>query len=283
MIDHGINVPVDGVCLESVGVKIDESAMTGESDHFPKVSYDECIRLKGEYEEETKNVPVNPKESRAHEVPSCVILSGTQVQTGEGKFVTIVVGEMTCEGQIMASVEQNEGEMTALQRKLDIIAVDIGKLGMACALLLFHFLVLREILLEGIIRSNFDLFGGEMSADDGKNCAYINAAEPKGPRLQVKETDPVKLKIICTGYVGEIISNWLSHAITGIAIVVVAVPEGLPLAVMLSLAYSVRKMLEDKNFVKRLSSCEIMGGANNICSDKTGTLTQNKMTLVKLW
>ena len=71
----------------------------------------------------------------------------------------------------------------------------------------------------------------------------------------------------------EIFKNWLSHAITGIAIVVVAVPEGLPLAVMLSLAYSVRKMLEDNNFVKRLSSCEIMGGANNICSDKTGTLT----------
>jgi Ca2+ transporting ATPase len=82
---------------------------------------------------------------------------------------------------------------------------------------------------------------------------------------------------------GEVLRNWLSHAITGIAIVVVAVPEGLPLAVMLSLAYSVRKMLEDNNFVKRLSSCEIMGGANNICSDKTGTLTQNKMTWVKLW
>jgi len=81
---------------------------------------------------------------------------------------------------------------------------------------------------------------------------------------------------------GDILKNWLSHAITGIAIVVVAVPEGLPLAVMLSLAYSVRKMLEDNNFVKRLTSCEIMGGANNICSDKTGTLTQNKMTWIKV-
>lgn len=60
-------------------------------------------------------------------------------------------------------------------------------------------------------------------------------------------------------------------------------PEGLPLAVMLSLAYSVAKMLEDQNFVKKLTSCEVMGGANNICSDKTGTLTQNKMTMTKLW
>jgi Ca2+ transporting ATPase len=61
------------------------------------------------------------------------------------------------------------------------------------------------------------------------------------------------------------------------------VPEGLPLAVMLSLAYSVKKMLADKNFVKKMTSCEVMGGANNICSDKTGTLTQNKMTLTMLW
>jgi magnesium-transporting ATPase (P-type) len=70
---------------------------------------------------------------------------------------------------------------------------------------------------------------------------------------------------------------------TGIAIVVVAVPEGLPLAVMISLAYSVKKMLIDQNFVKRLTSCEIMGGANNICSDKTGTLTKNIMTLTDVW
>ena len=62
-----------------------------------------------------------------------------------------------------------------------------------------------------------------------------------------------------------------------------AVPEGLPLAVMISLAFSVRKMLIDKNFVKRLASCEIMGGANNICSDKTGTLTMNKMTVTNVW
>lgn len=71
--------------------------------------------------------------------------------------------------------------------------------------------------------------------------------------------------------------------IIGVTVVVVAVPEGLPLAVLLSLAYAVRKMLIDKNFVKRLASCEIMGGANNICSDKTGTLTMNKMTVTNIW
>ena len=56
-----------------------------------------------------------------------------------------------------------------------------------------------------------------------------------------------------------------------------------PLAVMISQAYSVRKMLKDMNFVTRLASCEIMGGVNNICSDKTGSLTMNKMHVTNVW
>lgn len=59
----------------------------------------------------------------------------------------------------------------------------------------------------------------------------------------------------------------------GIIIVVIAVPEGLPLAVTISLAYSVNKMKDENNLVRTLRSCETMGNANNICSDKTGTLT----------
>ena len=62
-----------------------------------------------------------------------------------------------------------------------------------------------------------------------------------------------------------------------VTVVVVAIPEGLPLAVTLSLAYSVKKMLMDQNLVREMSACETMGGANQICTDKTGTLTCNKM------
>lgn len=56
-----------------------------------------------------------------------------------------------------------------------------------------------------------------------------------------------------------------------VTIIVVAIPEGLPLAVTISLAYSMKKMMRDNNFVRHLAACETMGGATAICSDKTGT------------
>ncbi|KAG2500891.1 hypothetical protein HYH03_001650 [Edaphochlamys debaryana] len=68
-----------------------------------------------------------------------------------------------------------------------------------------------------------------------------------------------------------------------VTIIVVAVPEGLPLAVTISLAYSMKKMMRDNNFVRVLAACETMGGATAICSDKTGTLTENRMTVVEGW
>ncbi|KAJ8452142.1 LOW QUALITY PROTEIN: hypothetical protein Cgig2_016723 [Carnegiea gigantea] len=82
-----------------------------------------------------------------------------------------------------------------------------------------------------------------------------------------------------------------NHALDGVikivtvavTIVVVAVPEGLPLAVTLTLAYSMRKMMRDKALVRRLSACETMGSATTICSDKTGTLTLNEMTVVEAY
>lgn len=79
----------------------------------------------------------------------------------------------------------------------------------------------------------------------------------------------------------EFASGPLEFFIFAVTIVVVAVPEGLPLAVTISLAYSMSKMMKDNNFVRVLAACETMGGATAICSDKTGTLTENKMTVVK--
>jgi len=79
------------------------------------------------------------------------------------------------------------------------------------------------------------------------------------------------------------VGRCFKFVVLGITVVIVAIPEGLPLAVTIALAYSITKMYNENNFVKTLMSCEVMGNANYICSDKTGTLTKNEMDIVKLW
>ncbi|PRQ44817.1 putative calcium-transporting ATPase [Rosa chinensis] len=74
--------------------------------------------------------------------------------------------------------------------------------------------------------------------------------------------------------------NYFAIAVT---IIVVAVPEGLPLAVTLSLAFAMKKLMNDKALVRHLSACETMGSASCICTDKTGTLTTNHMVVTKIW
>lgn len=90
------------------------------------------------------------------------------------------------------------------------------------------------------------------------------------------------------GFIGSLFTlNTLHHLveafIVAVSIIVVAVPEGLPLAVTIALAYSVGKMKEENNLVRYLQACETMGGADNICSDKTGTLTKNRMTVTQMF
>eukprot|EP01132_Coremiostelium_polycephalum_P003241 gene3241-4056_t len=95
----------------------------------------------------------------------------------------------------------------------------------------------------------------------------------------------IKLSIIVLTTKGkhfdsEFFNSVVGYFITSVTIIVVVVPEGLPLAVTIALAYSMMKMFKDNNLVRKLEACETMGGVTSICSDKTGTLTQNKMTIV---
>ena len=82
------------------------------------------------------------------------------------------------------------------------------------------------------------------------------------------------------GWDGTEVLNFLINAVT---IVVVAIPEGLPLAITLGLAFAMRKMMSDQNLVRRLEACETMGSATQLNADKTGTLTQNRMTVTSCW
>ncbi len=252
LVNYGMKIPVDGICLQANQLKADESAMTGESDHMAKDSYDICVKR---FEEEHKNDKTKPDKAghtktahSLHEIPSPILMSGTSISEGDGLMVAIVVGDSSAIGIIRKTLEAEDQE-TPLQKKLDTIATDIGKLGTSVAIFVVHVLLARY-LIEGLIYRKIDLFGGEIQSG----------------RLLL-----------------ENIKLWVKYLIVGVAVIVVAVPEGLPLAVMISLAYSIGKMAKDNNDVKRLAACEIMGGADNICSDKTGTLTENIMKVTKLW
>eukprot|EP01012_Entosiphon_sulcatum_P067972 TRINITY_DN978_c0_g1_i1.p1 TRINITY_DN978_c0_g1~~TRINITY_DN978_c0_g1_i1.p1 ORF type:complete len:1474 (-),score=244.23 TRINITY_DN978_c0_g1_i1:2419-6840(-) len=79
------------------------------------------------------------------------------------------------------------------------------------------------------------------------------------------------------------IAAFLNYLLVSVALIVVAIPEGLPLAVTIALAFSMKAMLQDNCLVRVLASCETMGGTSAVCSDKTGTLTANQMTVVQGW
>jgi len=224
--------------VQGTGVTTDESAMTGESIELKKETMDMCQqRIDDKLEDEKA---AGKEDRTSHDIPSPILISGTQIQTGEGWFMVIVVGKNSCVGKIFSKLSQ-EIEMTPLQEKLTAIATDIGYIGMVSAAITLFVLFTRFFIEQGI-----------KGYDWSEN-------------------------------IGDYLNEWFDYLLVAVTIVVVAVPEGLPLAVMIALAYSVRKMLKDMNFVKRLSSCEIMGGANNICSDKTGTLTKNIMTVKEIW
>lgn len=243
-LEYGIVIPVDGIVLSCNQLTTNEAAMTGESDERRKEPMEICVESRARKAQED-----NKKTGHeSHSIPSPVLLSGTSVAGGDGKMLVVMVGESSALGEIMAKLEQRPQD-TPLQMKLEIIATEIGKIGTYAALLTVHVLLFRYFL-DGILKRNIDLFGGETDEDS-------------------PFTKNFKL--------------WVDYVVIGVAVIVVAVPEGLPLAVMISLAYSQGKMLKDHNYVKKLAACEIMGGATNICSDKTGTLTLNEMKVAHTW
>ncbi|CAG8457426.1 10486_t:CDS:10 [Diversispora eburnea] len=211
LLEPGEIVAVDGVYLSGHNLKCDESTATGESDALRK----------GELE--------------AGGDP--FVLSGSKVLEGVGRVVVIAVGPNSFYGKTMMALRKGGSEETPLQMKLDLLAEQIAKLGVAASLIMLITLVIKYFITASM-------------ADEFPDAESI-------------------------------LASMISIIIQAITIIVVAVPEGLPMAVTLALAYATTQMLKDNNLVRVLSACETMGNATAVCSDKTGTLTQNKMTVVE--
>ena len=197
-------MPADLRLIESMNLRVDESALTGESVPVQKnaaliVSADSSLG-------DRKNTA----------------FMGTVISYGRGKGVVISTGMHTQLGMIATMLQAVEEEETPLQKRLD----QLGKtLGWAC--LAVCAIVFVTGLLEG------------------------------------------------------------GHALTlfmiAVSLAIAAVPEGLPAIVTISLALGMREMIHRHALIRRLSSVETLGSATVICSDKTGTLTQNEMTVRRIW
>ncbi|XP_044463633.1 calcium-transporting ATPase 8, plasma membrane-type-like isoform X2 [Mangifera indica] len=175
------------------------------------------------------------------------LMSGCMVADGNGIMLVTSVGTNTEWGMLMASISEDTGEETPLQVRLNGAATFIGIVGLTVAFIVLIVLLARY-------------FSGHTKDAYGK------------VQFQAGRTS-----------VGDAVDGAIKILTIAVTIVVVAVPEGLPLAVTLTLAYSMRKMMADKALVRRLSACETMGSATTICSDKTGTLTLNQMTVVEAY
>ncbi|KAF3856130.1 hypothetical protein F7725_016853 [Dissostichus mawsoni] len=295
-----IQLPVSDIGND---LKIDESSLTGESDHVKKNADKDPMLLSGTHvmegsgrmvvtavgvnsqtgiimtllgagpeEEEKKekkdcsHPPIHPIATIATDgaaginAPGSASLINGKMQDGNMESNQIKVkkqdGAAAMEMQPLKSAEGGESEekekkkhtgskkeKSVLQGKLTKLAVQIGKAGLLMSAVTVIILVLY--------------------------FAIDNFVLQKLPWLP--ECTPIYVQF------------FVKFFIIGVTVLVVAVPEGLPLAVTISLAYSVKKMMKDNNLVRHLDACETMGNATTICSDKTGTLTTNRMTVVQCY
>ncbi|XP_069315851.1 plasma membrane calcium-transporting ATPase 4 isoform X1 [Eulemur rufifrons] len=268
-IKYGDLLPADGILIQGNDLKIDESSLTGESDHVKKSLDKDIMLLSGTHvmegsgrmvvtavgvnsqtgiiftllgahedqEEEKKKkgkkqgVPENRNKAKTQDG---VALEIQPLNSQEG---------LDSEEKDKKTVKVPKKEKSVLQGKLTRLAVQIGKAGLIMSALTVLILILYFVTDNFVIQR----------------------------RPWLSECTPIYIQY------------FVKFFIIGITVLVVAVPEGLPLAVTISLAYSVKKMMKDNNLVRHLDACETMGNATAICSDKTGTLTMNRMTVVQAY
>jgi Ca2+-transporting ATPase len=168
---------------------------------------------------------------------------GTTVTYGRGQGVVVGTGMRSQLGLIAKMLEGVDSEETPLQQRLDQLGKTLGWGALAICALVFLVAVLR----------NTDL--SIISAAGGGIFAYLSAAKK------------------------QIVDMFM----LAVGLAIAAVPEGLPAVVTITLALGMREMIRRHALIRRLSSVETLGSATVICSDKTGTLTQNEMTVTRVW
>ncbi|XP_038668553.1 plasma membrane calcium-transporting ATPase 2 isoform X7 [Scyliorhinus canicula] len=257
-VKYGDLLPADGILIQGNDLKIDESSLTGESDHVRKSADKDPMLLSGTHVMEGSGkmlvacVGVNSQTG----IIFTLLGAGGEEEEKKDKKAKKQDGAAAMEMQPLKSAEGGDGEekekkkgggpkkeKSVLQGKLTKLAVQIGKAGLVMSAITVIILVLYFAIDTFVIQ-----------------------------KLQwMPECTPVYIQF------------FVKFFIIGVTVLVVAVPEGLPLAVTISLAYSVKKMMKDNNLVRHLDACETMGNATAICSDKTGTLTTNRMTVVQTY
>uniref|UniRef100_A0A8C7YCY7 Calcium-transporting ATPase n=1 Tax=Oryzias sinensis TaxID=183150 RepID=A0A8C7YCY7_9TELE len=221
-IKYGDLLPADGILIQGNDLKIDESSLTGESDHV------------------RKSLEKDP-----------MLLSGTHVMEGSGRMVVSAVGLNSQTGIIftlLGASEHDEEKKVKKSKKRKPGWVKEGALCLFSTGLFMSAMTVIILILYFVINTFLV-----------QNLSWV------------AECTPIYIQY------------FVKFFIIGVTVLVVAVPEGLPLAVTISLAYSVKKMMKDNNLVRHLDACETMGNATAICSDKTGTLTMNRMTVVQAY
>ncbi|KAL7716460.1 Calcium-transporting ATPase [Entamoeba marina] len=191
------------------------------------------------------------------------IMSGCKVTDGNGQMIVTSVGLNSLWGKTKASLDKDKPRPTPLQELLDELAQQIGYLGMVCAAIVFVVLCVYWVI-------------------DAINYEDVLVCD-NNPCKQWTDADKATHQCEMVGFNWTRITDVIDYLIIAVTIIVVAVPEGLPLAVTISLAYSMKQMMADNNLVRHLKACEIMSNCSNICTDKTGTLTENRMTVVSGW
>ncbi|XP_006631082.1 plasma membrane calcium-transporting ATPase 2 isoform X8 [Lepisosteus oculatus] len=257
-IKYGDLLPADGILIQGNDLKIDESSLTGESDHVRKSADKDPMLLSGTHVMEGSGrmlvtaVGVNSQTG----IIFTLLGAGGEEEEKKEKKAKKQDGAAAMEMQPLKSAEGGDAddkekkkasmpkkEKSVLQGKLTKLAVQIGKAGLVMSAITVIILVLYFAIENFVMQK----------------------------RQWLPECTPVYIQY------------FVKFFIIGVTVLVVAVPEGLPLAVTISLAYSVKKMMKDNNLVRHLDACETMGNATAICSDKTGTLTTNRMTVVQAY